>query len=188
MQNNFFRSQDIEFNSTGSYVNYGRGFESFFLYDEKDKLNCQVDSCQLVDLKSDGTCDTSLQGENIKLGPGPMYQITASETNSLGYEKKLCMKCNMKTISTKENVEIFNKKLEIKALPLNCSDHLKPTNYKPNPIPYNSGSEVEIGSGYRSFFSLSKKDDCKVEDCKMLSNECLEVEVPGLKIGGSPLF
>ena len=145
MRNNFYIPQDIRYNSTGSYINYGKGFESFFIYDEQDKHSCELDSCELVDLKSDGSCDTSLQGEDIKLGPGPLYQITASETNSLGYEKKLCLKCNIKTVITKENVEIFNKKIEIKALPLNCSKHLTPTNYKPSPIPFNSGPEVEIG-------------------------------------------
>ena len=188
LKNNFFKSEDIEYNSTGVGINFGKGVESFFIYEEQNKLNCQFDSCELVDLKSNGLCDTSLQGYDVKIGPGPNYQIVASDKKSEGYEKKLCLKCKLNPLWSKEETEIVNKNLEIKALPLNCSEHLKPTNFKPSPIAFGTSNEVEIGAGYKSFFFPSKKTDCKIEFCQMLSKNCLPKEFPGLKISGSPPF
>ena len=84
------------------------------------------------------------------------------------------MKCVITATKTKVKFQILNKNLEVTSNPLNCSDSLSPLKYEVNPIPFYSGSEVQIGKGYTSFFSHSKKDECAIEKCELMTEDCSE--------------
>ena len=73
LKNNYLPFSEIEFNSTGSYLDYGKGYESFFIHEDKE--NCSVDSCEILIRDYDGNCDSRLEGDDIKIGPAPKYVI-----------------------------------------------------------------------------------------------------------------
>ena len=127
MKNNHFPFNEIEYNSTGSFLKYGKGYESFFI--NKDKANCEVEKCELYNLRENQYCDSKLEENDIKIGIGPEFQIYVSETNPLGYEQKFCLVCLVHNKDDKQYIEIKNKYLSVKSLPLDCSDSLKPTNF-----------------------------------------------------------
>ena len=88
-----------------------------------------------------------------------------------------------------EYVEIQNKHLSVKSLPLDCSDSLKQTKFTPQPIEPNKDVEVYLGNGYKSFFKHSKEKDCIIDKCILMEKECKEQkEFIDLSIGGGPSY
>ena len=85
------------------------------------------------------------------------------------------MKCTISEIKSPEKKsEFLNKNLEVTSNPLNCSDSLSPLKYEVDPIPFNSGTDVKIGNGYTSFFSHTKKEECQIDNCELMSEDCSE--------------
>ena len=95
----------------------------------------------------------------------------------------------MNIVKQTKQIEILNKDLHVKSLPLNCSESMKNLNYVPAPIEFNSGPEVPIGSSYRSFFLHKHEQDCKIENCGLMSENCKDQgNFDELTTGRNPMY
>ena len=64
MKEKFYPMISIKYNSKGSFVEYGKGYESFFIHSNKE--NCEVETCEMLN-KVDKKCDSRLQTKDLKI-------------------------------------------------------------------------------------------------------------------------
>ena len=155
----------IKYTKSGPGVDRILSYEDAF--DHSRKTDCPVTSCSIM---TSGSCNTALTQTNLILDTSSPFKVAGKDTVTAGYKQGFCYRCKQTPVDGSAAIETDKDGLSIQGY-ADCSDSLVEKKVSIQAIKYDKAGTVEDKiPSFEDIFDHTKKTDCPVESCALMTS------------------